>query len=56
MPSEITKDKLEGRHRALVLKERGIDKMPVVIYDGRYTDYDYRMYEPDFVINKIQEE
>jgi hypothetical protein len=45
----------EGRHRALVLKERGIDKMPVVLYDQRYKEYDHRLYEPDYVLEKIRE-
>jgi hypothetical protein len=45
----------EGRKRALVLKERGIKKMPVIIFDEGYKDYNWRVFEPDFVIKKIDE-
>ena len=35
----------EGRHRALVLIEMGEEKMPVIIYDRRLRDHDWKDYE-----------
>lgn len=36
----------EGRHRAIVLRDMGVKEMPVLIYDRRLRDEDWRDHEP----------